>query len=348
MIEKPHHGGRPPDDSFIDFSSNLHPEPPPESILQAASEGLAASIRYPDAQARLVRSTFSERCEIPAEQILPGPGSSTLLYQAVSVLKPKTVLIPTPCFSEYPHVSMGVGARVLEHPILNEDPGYPPSLPHQTCVILSNPCNPTGMVFPPDTLARWMHEIRKVDGWMILDEAYADFKEPGVDEPMRHVNEFPLIVLRSPLKFFSLPGLRAGLCFFPASMVDRMSAASPPWPLSAPALFAIHAALDLDAAVIHARRRRIRAWANSLRKALMTIPEISPVNSDVHYFLIRLPKTGPDGFVLRDQLAAEGIWIRTSAGILGLTGRDIRISTRFPEENGKLIGALKRIYRQAA
>lgn len=347
MSPKPAHGGCPPNNSLIDFSSNLHPEPPPESVLRAAREGVDRSSRYPEADSRSIRLAFSERLNISSERILMGPGSSALLYQILLCLRPKTVLLPTPCFSEYPHLANIVGAKCIEHPLPfldgDGDLGQPPPLPRGVCVILSNPCNPTGKVFAAESIRRWMRAVQAAEGLLILDEAYADFKQTGQDGALAAEN-FPLIILRSPLKFFSLPGLRAGMAILPAALSEKVESGMPPWPLSTPALKALEAAFRIEPSEIHDRRRKIRNWADIFQKAIHTVPEIAAAHSDVHFFLIRLPTHGPDACALADQLSREGMWIRTPEGMPALSARDIRVSTRFPEENGKLIGALKRIY----
>lgn len=344
MIQKPPHGANPPKDSVIDFSSNLHPDPPPARMLAAAHEGVEMSMRYPQAAAEKVRAVFSEKLDLPADQILAGPGSSSLLYLILSALRPKTVLIPIPCFSEYPYAARLSGAQVVEHPA-----AAPQKIPQGACVIMSNPCNPTGRILPPESLGLWLSEIQRAGGLLILDEAYGDFREHGpVTVTARTFSANPLIVLRSPLKFFTLPGLRFGIALLPAALAARVEPHIPPWPVSPPAASAALAAAEWDANEIHVRRRRVRNWADTFQKAFRTVPEIVLAPSDVHFFLIRLPQTGPDGLTLAARLSQDGMWIRTSAGMPGLTPFDIRVSTRLPEENGKLIAAFRRIYREPA
>ena len=301
--------------------------------------------------AETVRAAFSERMDLPQEQILFGPGSSSFLYLILSILKPKTVLIPTPCFSEYSYAAQRAGANILEHPGAMEPDRFgeisaPPKFPPHTCVILSNPCNPTGKTAPAEMIHEWMNAIRDAEGHLIMDEAYADFRENGAEKyDSKMFDAYPLIVLRSPLKFFTLPGLRSGMAILPADLAERVEADIPPWPLSTPAIAATLATLDLKSQEIHDRRRQVRGWANTFQKAVRTVPGLSIVPSDIHFFMIRLPEFGPDGISLAQQLEKKGLWIRTHAGMPGLTAHDIRVSTRFPEENGKLIGALKNIYR---
>ncbi|OGH60295.1 MAG: hypothetical protein A3G34_09635 [Candidatus Lindowbacteria bacterium RIFCSPLOWO2_12_FULL_62_27] len=342
MTPKPPHGANPPSAGFVDFSSNLHPAPPPAEILSAAAAGLSESTRYPEPRAETIRAAYSDRLNLPPEQILAGPGSSSLLYHILFALRPEIVVLPTPCFSEYPFAAARAGARVILHAA-----EAPAKLPPHACVILSNPCNPTGKVLPEETLAAWLREARDAEGFLIMDEAYADFSDAGPREwPAKEFDTYPLIILRSPLKFYSLPGIRAGIALMPADIADRVESDLPPWPLSQAAGAAVKAALEMAPEKVRDRRRRIRVWADSFRKAFRTLPRVAPVESDIHFFLIRLPAEGPDGPEVSRRLADHHLWIRTHAGMPGLTRHDIRVSTRLPEENGRLIGAMKTILQE--
>lgn len=351
-MKKPFHGGNPPAETLIDFSSNLHPSPPPQNLLDAAMAGVLGSTQYPESTAESLRKAFSDRLNLSEEQILVGPGSSSLLYHILSVLKPKIVLIPTPCFSEYPYAARVMGAKILEHPVDMSiehfgDIARPPKLEPGTCVLLSNPCNPTGKTVAREILERWIREVNAAEGWMIVDEAYLDFCET---EPLDLAGAFSsskcLIILRSPLKFFTLPGLRSGLALISSDVLARrLESTIHPWPVSTPAIQATEAIFKLDPIEIHNRRRRIRNWAETFQKEMRTVPDISVYPTDVHYFLVRLSAKGPNGVELSAELASHNIWIRTSAGMPGLTDRDIRLSTRLPEENGRLIQTLKSILK---
>lgn len=353
MSEKPPHGGMAPP-SFIDFSSNLHPEPAPAAVLDAAREGVDAAARYPHAEAFDIRTDLGRHFDLPVENVVAGAGSSTLLYAILFSLRPRVVLMPTPCFSEYPYLAQRMGAVVQAHPVEESEDhfgciGDPPKLERGTCSVLSNPGNPTGRRLSAETVRFWREAARRAQGCLIVDEAYADFMDGGPDiYSAVDFSDPSFIVLRSPFKFQTLPGLRAGLAFMQKDLASRIHADLAPWPLSTPAGFALRAVLNLDDAVIRERRRRIRNWAESFRRAMRDVPGMRIRPSDVHFFPARLPDDGPDGRALAAALAAERLQIRTSDGMPGLTPFDIRVSTRYPEENGKLISALKRVYRVAA
>ncbi len=350
ITDKPAHGGYSGGEIIVDFSSNLHPEPPPESILNAARIGIDKSVRYPEADVKSFRDEIGDQLGLSPELISVGAGSSSLLYALLFTLKPRAVVLPTPCFSEYPYLAKLAGASIIEHS--TEQNGadgdafeQPPPIPPKSCVLLSNPVNPTGRLIPDETLRRWRKAAHEAGGWIIVDEAYADFTENG---PVIHADDFSdetMIVLRSPLKFYTLPGLRAGLAASHTRISARLRANLPPWPISTPAVYAWRAALQLPRDAVHIRRRRVRNWADSFYRALTTIPALQMATSDVHFFLARLSAEAPDGHALSERLAGEGLCIRTSDGMPGLSSRHIRISTRYPEENGKLVGALKKIYK---
>jgi len=330
---------------MIDFSSNLHPDPPPRHIIDAAAAGILESTAYPEPSSESLKTAIAARLglRLSPDHILCGAGSSSLLYQVWSVLSPRTVYLPVPCFSEFPYAARSlIGARVVEVPAENVDFS---EAPRGSCLVLSNPVNPTGEHFSQDIVLDWARRMKSAGGWMIVDEAYADFLDDGPAIWSADTLEtLPLIVLRSPLKFFTMPGLRAGYAILPADLAARVESSVPPWPLSCPAIRAVSAAFAIDPAEIFSRRRRLRNWADTFLRALRTIPDISVYPSAVHYFLIRLPRSGPDGFEIANSLAAAQVWVRTAAGIPGIDPWHIRVSTRYPEENGKLVSALKKIY----
>ncbi|MBI4180182.1 histidinol-phosphate aminotransferase family protein [bacterium] len=353
MTEKPWHGGNPPPtrNDVIDFSSNLHPAPPPESVLRAAEAGVARAAAYPDAAVQEIRKTLADRYGVPASQIFLTAGSSALLYLIVSVLRPKSVVLPVPCFSEYPYLASIAGARVTECASTAERDWqytHPPDFSPGALGIMANPCNPTGRLADPECLDLWLRAAERSGGGLILDEAYADFVESGsVLRPADALGRGCAAILRSPAKFFGLPGLRIGVGFLSRELAERVERVLPPWPISSPACGALEAIMDLDAAFLRARARQIQTWTAAFRRALASVPGLKIFPTDAHYFLMRLVSSDWDGFRLAESLLDHGVWIRTRRGMPGLTDRDVRVSTRLPEENGRLVVALKSVTKAA-
>ncbi|WCT79611.1 aminotransferase class I/II-fold pyridoxal phosphate-dependent enzyme [Novosphingobium humi] len=128
--------------------------------------------------------------------------------------------------------------------------------------LLANPNNPDGRITPAEPLRAWHDDLAARDGWLVVDEAFAD-ATPEVSVAGR-VGAWPrLIVLRSFGKFFGLAGLRLGFVLGPGPVVAMLRAILGDWPLGAGALAAGVAAYR-DTPWIAGARRDLAARAGRM------------------------------------------------------------------------------------
>ncbi|MFZ6844343.1 threonine-phosphate decarboxylase CobD [Undibacterium sp. RuTC16W] len=107
------------------------------------------------------------------------------------------------------------------------------AIPDADVVVVCNPNNPTGAFIEPDVLLNWAAQLARRDGWLIVDEAFADtMTELSV---AAYTNRPGLIVLRSVGKFFGLAGLRLGFVAAQAELLERLEIHLGPWTISGPA-----------------------------------------------------------------------------------------------------------------
>ena len=128
-------------------------------------------------------------------------------------------------------------------------------------LILANPNNPDGRILPRNALFDLL-ERRGIDGWLVIDEAFADVT-PEMSLATRVGDDARLIVFRSFGKFFGLAGLRLGFMLGPPAEMERMRRKLGAWPVSAAAI-AIGTAAYGDDEWIAAMRRRLREDAERL------------------------------------------------------------------------------------
>ena len=173
-------------------------------------------------------------------------------------------------------------------------------------ILLANPNNPDGRFLSPQDLAARLADLRRNQGWLVIDEAFAD-ANPGASVIPHIMEEDPAITLRSFGKFFGLAGVRLGFLIAPEAMVTRVRARVGSWPISAPAL-AIGTAAYADTAWIAATRQSLAARAAALDGVLarhgVTATGASP--------LFRLVST-PDANTLFEKLNRAGILTRPFA-----------------------------------
>lgn len=83
------------------FGANVNPLGLSEHVKEQLAGRLDILSSYPDRDYTSLRSTISEYCNIPAEFILPGNGSSELIALLIQERNPKHTLILGPTYSEY-------------------------------------------------------------------------------------------------------------------------------------------------------------------------------------------------------------------------------------------------------
>lgn len=169
-------------------------------------------------------------------------------------------------------------------------------------LILANPNNPDGHRFDRpalhDLLAR-----RGAEGWLILDEAFAD-TDPATSFANQVGEDRRLLVFRSFGKFFGLAGVRLGFLIGPPAILAAVRRKLGAWPLSAPAI-AIGITAYRDQPWIAATRQRLAQRASALDALLIRCGH-NPIGTCP---LFRLIETD-DAPALFDRLARRAILTR--------------------------------------
>ncbi|OAP42721.1 threonine-phosphate decarboxylase [Sinorhizobium glycinis] len=161
---------------------------------------------------------------------LPVPGT-----QAVIQLLPRLAdsrrraAIFGPTYGEYARVLKAAGLVV--DPVARADDL---SAAHGI-VVLVNPNNPTGRLFPPDEILAMATALKAHGGLLVVDEAFGDL-EPEASVAAHVAAHDNLVVFRSFGKFFGLAGLRLGFVVASISITEAFREWLGPWAVSGPAL----------------------------------------------------------------------------------------------------------------
>jgi cobalamin biosynthetic protein CobC len=170
-------------------------------------------------------------------------------------------------------------------------------------ILIANPNNPDGRVVSPEVLIGLAQRLAGSQGWLVVDEAFADARPEASVVP--HVrNGLPLLVLRSFGKFFGLAGLRLGFVVGPPEIIARFRRVLGSWPVSTAAQ-RIGAAAYRDGAWITDMRITLAAEAAAL-DAVLARHGFQPVGDCP---LFRLIETD-DAAALFDRLARQAILTR--------------------------------------
>jgi histidinol-phosphate/aromatic aminotransferase/cobyric acid decarboxylase-like protein len=167
----------------------------------------------------------------------------------------------------------------------------------------------------------------------VIDEAYLAFA-PGLRSALT-VGADNILVLRSMTKDYALAGLRLGYTVSHVSVIRALSQVRPTWNVNALAQAAGLAALRDEA---H-RQQSLQALARAKEKLVAGLAELGlpPLPSATHFFLVRVG----DGAAFRRALLRQGILVRDCASF-GLPAH-VRIATRRPEENARLLETIRTI-----
>lgn len=332
-----------PVSEIVDFSASINPLGIPEGVLAASREALGEAMHYPEIDAASLAEALAAHHGLPAAHMLPGSGSTELIYLFPRVLRPRRALLVTPAFSEYERSLVQAGTQIDVFPLRAEEQFRldPERLmravdPATDLVMLANPGNPTGAGIDPEMIEQIARAVRE-QALVAVDEAFVDFcpERSVLGRVPDHGN---LYVFRSLTKFYAIPGLRVGYLAGPSRGVARLAEHREPWALSAPALAAGQACLG------EARyREQTLSLVPKLRKDLAAGLEslgMTVFPGEANYLLARLEHAGISGAAVAANLRSRGILIRECTGFPPLDGRFLRVAVRTAEENRRLLEAL--------
>jgi L-threonine-O-3-phosphate decarboxylase len=330
--------GLDPDD-VLDFSANTNPYGPSPTV-RAALAGVALD-RYPDREARALRTALAESLGVGVERIVAGNGASELISLAAQAfVRPgDAVVVLGPTYGEYARAARLMGSHPVIWEARSEDDFQPDLLAFASAlerlrlrvVFLCNPNNPTGTLLSPVSLDRLVR--RYPTALFVVDEAYLPFAA-GCPSALA-LDAANVLVLRSLTKDCGLAGLRLGFAVGPEPLVEALRRVQPPWSVNALAQAAGVAALRDTAH--RTRSLELVAEAKEALTAGLTQLGLRPVPSSVSFFLVRVG----DGAAFRRRLLSRGLLVRDCASF-GLPAY-VRISTRRPEENERLLAAIREV-----
>jgi histidinol-phosphate aminotransferase len=326
-------------DDVLDFSANTNPYGPSPAVHAALAH--VPLDRYPDREALALRTALAESLGVNVARVTAGNGASELIsLVALAFVRPgDAVVVVGPTYGEYARAARLAGGHLTAWEARPEDE-FRPDLMAIACslerlrprvVFVCNPNNPTGTAPGPEPLASLAR--RFPSALFVVDEAYLPFAE-GVGSAVG-AGAANVLVLRSMTKDCGLAGVRLGYAVGPESLVESLRRVQPPWSVSALAQSAGVAALG-DPAHRERTLQLLRKAKAPLAAGLAQLG-LPPVPSEVPFFLVRVG----DGATFRQKLLARRLLVRDCASF-GLPAY-VRISTRRPEENERLLAAVREV-----
>ena len=312
---------------FLDANENPYPSP---------------YNRYPDPLQWKVKEKLAALKGVAPTQIFLGNGSDEpidLMLRAFCEPNQDSILITEPTYGMY-KVCAEVNAVNVQQVLLTPDfdldlDGIPNTFDATTKVIfLCSPNNPTGNVLNRDKI---VEVLKRFYGIVVIDEAYIDFTKSKsfVHELKKHPN---LVVLQTFSKAWGLAGLRLGMCFASEEIITILNRIKYPYNVNVHtqelALDALENAYRKDIWVDEILRER-ELLAREL-EALDMVEKVFP--SDANFLLVRVK----DAQATYQYLMNNRIIVRDRSRV-NLCYNCLRITVGTPEENKRLIEALKQL-----
>ena len=324
----------------VKLASNENPLGPSPRALEAVRQALGSLHRYPDGACFRLRDKLAERLAVASGQLVFGCGADELLeLVAKAFLGPgDECLFAWPSFAMYPIVTQGMGATPVAVPLDADlvhdlDAMARALTPRTRVAIVCNPNNPTGTSVGAAAFDRFAGRLPE-DVVLLIDEAYVDFaRRPDFPDGLAWVARRPgTLVVRTFSKIAGLAGIRVGFGVADPELAGYLERARHPFNVNLLAEAAALAALD-DCEHLEQTRRVNAEGIAYLRRELGALG-IETWPSEANFVLAR-PGPGVYDFLLR-----EGVIVRPLGGF-GLPDH-VRITIGLPEENERLVKALRR------
>ena len=348
------HGGyQGNNEQVIDFSVNISPFGPPESVKQGIRESLEDIEKYPSIDGgdyRYLLQTAFLPDNLDLRQLIIGNGAMELIYLFARSLKPKTVLLLQPTFNEYQRAFELAGSKV-EYFILEESSGF--TIPENQLIkklqvlkpevlLLCSPNNPTGVRYNKKLLQRIGRVMSAWEGILFVDESFEEFvldKAPSGTSGLKNI-----FILRSLAKFYGIPGLRLGYAIGNRMLIEKLLKHKEPWTVNTFAFKALEK-IAIEKEYPHQLAVWLREEKNYLEKHFQVFENagLKIYPSSVNFYLGKIP--GISAKLVQEKLLEAGIYIRTCEDFQGLDDEHFRFAVRMRKDNEKLIEGLEKLLR---
>ena len=360
--------GAPEIDVPVRLNVNENPYPPSAAVIETIATAVVRAAqglnRYPERDFPRLREALADylgaesAVALTPEQIWAANGSNEVMLHVLQAFggPGRTCLTFTPTYSMYPEYARNTLTDYVTRPrredfTIDTDAAVTAITElRPAVVILASPNNPPGTALPLEDISRILEAARgrgpvlgaeigsparASDCVVVIDEAYAEFRRPGVPSALELLGpDNPhLAVTRTMSKAFGAAGLRLGYLAADRTLVEALRIVRLPYHLSAVTQAAALAALshryELMAQVASLRDER-DALVTWLRGQGLTVHE-----SDANFVLFG---PFPDRQAVWQALLDAGVLIR----VVGPDGF-LRASIGTPEEMERLRGALAAI-----
>ncbi|MFI3267363.1 MAG: histidinol-phosphate transaminase [Rikenellaceae bacterium] len=297
--------------------------------------------RYPDPHQKELKKVISEIKNVPTENLFLGNGSDEaidLVFRIFCEPKVDEALIIKPSYGMYSVCAKINDVKFTEIALDEEyeliaDDILDAVTPNTKVIFLCSPNNPSGNLLNRKEVDK---VVNSFDGIVVIDEAYIDFSEDCGYVP--ELSKFPnLIVLQTLSKAWGLAGLRVGMAYASAEIIDFMNKVKYPYNINCSTQQIVLNELTAKRKDKEAELKEIIAERDSFIMELQNIKYIKRIyKTDANFVLVKTEKADE----LYEFLINEKIIVRNRSRVFGCSDT-LRITIGTPEENAKLLTILR-------
>ena len=330
-----------PSAGLVKLDTMENPFPLPPALREALGKRLAdvALNRYPAERGDLLRETLAAHAGMPDDcDIMLGNGSDELisLLALACDVPGNSVLAPLPGFVMYAMSAKLQGLPFIGVPTTADFELDLPAMlaavrEHQPALVyLAYPNNPTANLWDDAAIDAI---IEAAPGLVVIDEAYQPF---AARDSMARLKRHEHVLLMRTMSKFGLAGVRIGYLIGRKPLIAEVDKLRPPFNISVlnceAALFALEHVDEYarQAAIIRSERDRLLA-------ALRELPGVKPFPSEANMILARVA----DSAAAFAGMKARGVLVKNVAGLHPLLANCLRLTVGTPDENVKMLQALK-------
>lgn len=326
---------------FVKLDAMENPYPLPEPLAAALGERLAqvALNRYPAPRPTALLDKLRHAMGVPPGcDVLLGNGSDEIIsMMSMACAKPGAKVLAVPGFVMYELSAKlaqleFVGVPLKADLTLDVDAMLAAVAEHRPALVyLAYPNNPTGTLYDDGDIERIVAAARH--SLVVIDEAYQPF---AVRSWLPRAAEFDNVVVMRTVSKLGLAGIRLGYLVGSPAWLTEFDKVRPPYNINVLTQATADFLLDhLD--VLDAQAADLRAERTRLAQEVAALPGTTVFPSAGNFLLVRVP----DAAAVFDALLTERVLVKNVSKMHPLLAECVRLTVGSPDENARLLAALK-------